>query len=231
INLNKEELKKMVSQQAALYLAKILPEYQTIGLSWGNSLRGLVDYFPFSNHHDATVLPLIGGLSDDYFEIQSNQLSYDLARKMRAKAKYLYSPALVSNQLIREELSNNKAIQSILEAGKKVDLALIGISSLDQESNMRRLGFLSDDDVIDLKKHQAVGVINSRFFDQYGKEVASDINQNVIGLNLEDLREIPDIMTVVYGNQKVEAIRAALESDLLNILVTTDTIAEGLLGR
>src|SRR5699024_1484637 len=121
INLNKEELKKMVSQQAALYLAKILPEYQTIGLSWGNSLRGLVDYFPFSNHHDATVLPLIGGLSDDYFEIQSNQLSYDLARKMRAKAKYLYSPALVSNQLIREELSNNKAIQSILEAGKKVD--------------------------------------------------------------------------------------------------------------
>lgn len=230
LDINKAEVKKMASQQAALYLKKILPSYQTIGISWGNSLRGLVDHFPYTNHQGATVLPLIGGLSDDYFEIQSNQLSYDLARKMRGKAKYLYSPALVSNELIREELSSNNAIQSILEEGKTVDLALIGISSLDQESNMRKIGFLSEEDATDLKGHNAVGVINSRFFNQEGKEVDSEINKNVIGLNLEDLRKIPAIMTVVYGDQKVEAIRAALESDLLNIIVTTDTIAEGLLS-
>ncbi|MBZ6527651.1 sugar-binding transcriptional regulator [Aerococcaceae bacterium DSM 111021] len=230
LDINKAEVKKMASQQAALYLKKILPSYQTIGISWGNSLRGLVDHFPYTNHQGVTVLPLIGGLSDDYFEIQSNQLSYDLARKMRGKAKYLYSPALVSNELIREELSSNNAIQSILEEGKTVDLALIGISSLDQESNMRKIGFLSEEDATDLKGHNAVGVINSRFFNQEGKEVDSEINKNVIGLNLEDLRKIPAIMTVVYGDQKVEAIRAALESDLLNIIVTTDTIAEGLLS-
>ncbi|TLQ40809.1 sugar-binding transcriptional regulator [Ruoffia tabacinasalis] len=230
-NLNKDEIKKIASQQAGLYLKKIAPRYKKIGLSWGNSLRGLVDSFPYTNHQEATILPLIGGLSDDYFDIQSNQLSYDLARKMRAKAKYLYSPALVSNPLIREELSNNNAIQSILEAGKEVDLALIGISSLDQESNMRRLGFLSEEDATELKGHNAVGVINSRFFNQEGKEVDSEINKNVIGLNLEELRKIPAIMTVVYGDQKVEAIRAALESELLNIIVTTDTITEGLLGE
>lgn len=231
ININKDEIKKMVSQQAALYLRKIVHDYETIGISWGNSLRGLVDYFPYINHQSATVLPLIGGLSDDYFEIQSNQLGYDLARKMRGKAKYLYSPALVSNKLIREELSNNNAIQSILSAGKEVDLALMGVSSLDQESNMRRIGFLSDEDAEELRSLDAVGVINSRFYDQYGKEVDSDINENVIGLNLEDLRKIPDVMTVVYGDQKVEAIRAALKSGLVNIIVTTDTLAEGLLGE
>ena len=230
LDINKAEVKKMASQQAALYLKKILPSYQTIGISWGNSLRGLVDHFPYTNHQGATVLPLIGGLSDDYFEIQSNQLSYDLARKMRGKAKYLYSPALVSNELIREELSSNNAIQSILEEGKTVDLALIGISSLDQESNMRKIGFLREEDATELKGHNAVGVINSRFFNQEGKEVDSEINKNVIGLNLEELRKIPAIMTVVYGDQKVEAIRAALENELLNIIVTTDTIAEGLLS-
>lgn len=230
-NLNKDEIKKIASQQAGLYLKKIAPQYKKIGLSWGNSLRGLVDSFPYTNHQEATILPLIGGLSDDYFDIQSNQLSYDLARKMRAKAKYLYSPALVSNSLIREELSNNNAIQSILEAGKEVDLALIGISSLDQESNMRRLGFLSEEDVVDLRRHNAVGVINSRFYDNEGNETPNDINKNVIGLNLEDMKKIPDVMTVVYGDQKVDAIRVALESGMLNIIVTTDTIAEGVLGR
>ena len=229
-NLNKDEIKKIASQQAALYLKKIALSYKTIGISWGNSLRGLVDSFPYINHQDATVLPLIGGLSDDYFEIQSNQLSYDLARKMRAKAKYLYSPALVSNQLIREELSNNDAIQSVLEAGKEVDLALIGISSLDQESNMRRLGFLSEDDVEELKELEAVGVVNSRFYNAEGTEVDSAINQNVIGLNLEDLKKIPTKMTLVYGDRKIDAIRVTLEASLVNVIVTTDTIAENLLS-
>src|SRR5699024_4439897 len=126
----------------------------------------------------------------------------------------LYSPALVSNQLIREELSNNDAIQSVLEAGKEVDLALIGISSLDQESNMRRLGFLSEDDVEELKELEAVGVVNSRFYNAEGTEVDSAINQNVIGLNLEDLKKIPTKMTLVYGDRKIDAIRVTLEASL-----------------
>ena len=64
-----------------------------------------------------------------------------------------------------------------------------------------------------------------------GNETPNDINKNVIGLNLEDMKKIPDVMTVVYGDQKVDAIRVALESGMLNIIVTTDTIAEGVLGR
>lgn len=225
-NLKHEEIKKIVSQQAALYLNKIVQDYRSIGISWGNSLRGLVDYFAYTNHPDATIIPLIGGLSDDYFDIQSNQLSYDLARKMRGKAKYLYAPALVSNHLLHEELSNNRAIQSVLEEGRFVELALVGISSLDQETNMRRIGYLSVDDVVELTEKDVVGVINSRFFDVNGLEVEADINQNVLGLSLKDLTQIPMVMTVVYGDRKAEAIKAALENQLINVIVTTDTLAE-----
>lgn len=228
-NLSHDEIKKMASQQAALYLKSIVEDYRSIGISWGNSLRGLVDHFPFMNHPDVTVIPLIGGLSDDYFDIQSNQLSYDLARKMRGKAKYLYAPALVSNQMIHEELSNNRAIQSVLEEGRFVELALIGISSLDQETNMRRIGYLSVEDVSELTNKEVVGVINSRFFDKNGVEVEADINQNVLGLSLTDLSKIPLIMTVVYGDRKAEAVKTALENQLINVLVTTDTLAEKLL--
>ena len=183
------------------------------------------------NHPDVTVIPLIGGLSYDYFDIQSNQLSYDLARKMRGKAKYLYAPALVSNQMIHEELSNSRAIQSVLEEGRFVELALIGISSLDQETNMRRIGYLSVDDVSELTNKEVVGVINSRFFDKNGVEVEADINQNVLGLSLTDLSKIPLIMTVVYGDRKAEAVKTALQNQLINVLVTTDTLAEKLLNE
>lgn len=230
-NLSHDEIKKMASQQAALYLNSIVEDYRSIGISWGNSLRGLVDHFPFINHPDVTVVPLIGGLSDDYFDIQSNQLSYDLARKMRGKAKYLYAPALVSNQLLHEELSNNRAIQSVLEEGRFVELALIGISSLDQETNMRRIGYLSVEDVSELTEKAVVGVINSRFFDETGTEVEADINQNVLGVSLNDFKQIPLVMTVVYGDRKAEAVKTALENQLINVLVTTDTLAEKILEQ
>lgn len=230
-NLSHDEIKKMTSQQAALYLKSIVEDYRSIGISWGNSLRGLVDHFPFINHPDATVLPLIGGLSDDYFDIQSNQLCYDLARKMRGKAKYLYAPALVSNQGLHEELSGNRAIQSVLEEGRFVELALIGISSLDQETNMRRIGYLSVDDVSELAEKEVVGVINSRFFDKTGTEVDADINHNVLGVSLTDLVNIPMVMTLVYGDRKAEAVKTALENQLINVLVTTDTLAEKILNQ
>ena len=58
-----------------------------------------------------------------------------------------------------------------------------------------------------------------------------DINQNVIGLNLEDLRNIPRYYDSSLRDSKGRGnSSSALESDLLNTLVTTDTIAEGLLG-
>ncbi|MDO4670634.1 MAG: sugar-binding transcriptional regulator [Aerococcus sp.] len=225
-DLHPSEIGKRVSQRAALYLQDIIADYTRIGISWGNSLRRMVDSFPYMNHSEAELVPLIGGLSDDYFDIQSNQLTYELARKMRAKAKYLYAPALVSNALIRRELASNRAIQSVLAEGSQVELALVGISSLDQETNMRNIGYVDNAQYAALKAQGAVGVINSRFYDQFGQELANEINQSVLGITLNDLRKIPQVMTVVQGNQKVHAIEVALRTGMINTIVTTNTVAE-----
>lgn len=230
-DLKSEDIKKRVSQQAALYLKHIIADYQHIGISWGNSLRHMVDAFPYVNCPEAEVISLIGGLSDDYFDIQSNQLSYDLARKMRCKAKYLYAPALVSNQGILNELAGNQAIQRVLEEGKHVDLALVGLSSLAQEQNMRRIGYINDEQYAQLQAQGARGVINSRFYDQNGQELDNDVNRSVLGMTLEDIQAIGNVMTVVYGDEKAEAVRIALDNHLVKTIVTTNTIAEQIINK
>ncbi|MCI5775499.1 MAG: sugar-binding transcriptional regulator [Aerococcus sp.] len=229
--LKTDDIKKRVSQQAALHLKHIIDDYQHIGISWGNTLRHMVDAFPYVNCPEAEVISLIGGLSDDYFDIQSNQLSYDLARKMRCKAKYLYAPALVSNQGILKELADNQAIQHVLEEGKHVDLALVGLSSLAQEQNMRRIGYIDDEAYRQLEMQGARGVINSRFYDVNGNELDNSINRSVLGMTLEDIQAIDNVMTVVYGDEKSEAVRIALSAGLVNTLVTTNTIAETIISN
>ncbi|XJS10896.1 sugar-binding transcriptional regulator [Aerococcaceae bacterium WGS1372] len=229
-DVSEEEIAKMVGQQASIYLSKIIGNYKKIGMSWGRSLKNLVNSFPYIVNSDSTVIPIIGGMSDNYFDIQSNQLSHELARKMRGNAKYLYAPAIVSNMSLHDDLINNNAIQSIIQDAKNVELALVGISTLDLESNMRKIGYLTEDDIEELRKQGGIGVINSRFYNKYGIEIDNKINSNGIGLTLEEIKNIPDIMTVVHGDRKCDAIRVALEANLINIIVTTNTVAEKLLN-
>lgn len=227
--LKAEEIQKIVSQHAAQYLLDNLNNFKHVGVSWGRTLRRVVDALPYTDIDHLAITPLIGGLSDQYFDIQSNQLCYDLARKTRGKASYLYAPALLDNPLLYEELINNSAIQSTLKAGKEVDLALVGISSLHQESNMIRIGYINQDDIKRLEKKKAIGVINSMFFDENGEAVDDTINQSVIGLNLEALKKIPEVMAVVSGDQKARAVHSALKARMISMLVTTDTMAEKML--
>lgn len=229
LNLTENEIRRTVSQQAADYLSQHIHRYKTIGISWGKTLKRLVDNFPYINSQDTTIIPLVGGLSDDLFEIQSNQLANDLARKIRGRAKYIYAPGFINNSLIHNELLNNDAIQSVLNDGENVEFTLMGLSTLDLEDNMRRIGYINDEDIEILREQKAVGVMNSRFFDQEGEELKNEINANVIGLELDKIRKLPNVMTIVLGDQKTEALRIALQTNLINIIVTTNTIAEKLL--
>ncbi|MGX7091118.1 sugar-binding transcriptional regulator [Hutsoniella sourekii] len=228
-DLKAEEVQQIVSQQAAHYLNEHISKYPKVGVSWGRTLRRVIDALPYQDQGGLTITPLIGGLSDQYFDIQSNQLCYDLARKTRGQASYLYAPALAKNHLLYDELIHNSAICATLQSGRKVDLALIGISSLHQENNMLRIGYINQNDVDRLELEDAVGVINSIFFDRNGMAVDDPINKSVVGLPLDAFIDIPEVMAVVTGDQKALAIHSALNANHISILVTTDTLASKLL--
>lgn len=225
------ETEKMASRAAALYLQKISKNVKNIGVSWGNTLRGVVDHYPYTNQPEITVFPLVGGMGDDHVDIHSNQLCYDLARKMRGKSKYLYAPALVSNKRIKEELSNNATIRAVIAESKLVDIALVGLSTPYENSTMVKIGYINEQDLSELSDNNVVGDINSRFFDVEGKEAKCRINQNVMGINLNELRKIKTVMAVAYGESKYAAIKVALNHHLVDVIVTTDKIATKLLAN
>ena len=229
MDLANHEVDKMVGRQGALYLQKVSKKAAKIGMSWGKSLRNLVDNYPFTNQTEITVYPLIGGMGDDYVDIHSNQLSYDLARKMRGRAKYLYAPALVSNPQIKKDLTENSTIRSVIAEAREVDIALVGVASPFEESTMAEIGYIDDSDMKSLKEKGIKGDINSRFFDETGNEVDCQLNKSVIGVNLKDIKKIPTVIGIAYGAKKVLPIKIALEHQLINVLVTTDEVANELL--
>ncbi|NWO00747.1 sugar-binding transcriptional regulator [Tetragenococcus halophilus] len=231
LDLEASEVQKMTAREAALWLQKMVKGNKRLGVSWGESLRELVNHYPFENQSDVTIFPLIGGMGDEHIDIHSNQLCYDLAHKLRGKTRYLYAPALVSNFKLREELSNNATIHKVMEESKYVDIALVGISNPYDNSTMEKIGYINQEDIKNLEVHNVVGDINSRFFGKDGKEVDIDINQQVMGISLEEIKQIPTVIAIAYQNSKFEAIEVAVKHKLFNVLVTTDEIAKRLLEK
>ncbi|MGT2946226.1 sugar-binding transcriptional regulator [Streptococcus chenjunshii] len=233
VGLTAVEVKRKVSRSAAKYLEAYLkkhPELKRLGISWGETLRHAIDYFPYTNHSQLHIYPLIGGMGNEHFYLHSNQIVQTLAQRMRAEAHYLYVPAMVSSAALKKELERDATISSVLNESKQVDLALLGMAPLEEGSTMTVTGYIKLEDIKRFKSLGIIGDINSQFFDAKGAS-ALEVNQRVMGLNLEELRQIPTRLVLAYGEKKAGAVRVGLEHHMLDILITTDATAQAILAH
>lgn len=221
--------KQAIGKAAASYLVKRLEHVRSIGLSWGTALYQMVNEFPYKNMSNLKVVPLVGGLGRQKGELHSNQLTYELAKKVNGKSVFLYAPAIAENEDLKERLVNTEDIKKTLDEGKTVDVACVGLGNPFESSTMVDIGYLNNKDLEVLEKSGVVGDISSRFVDMNGNKVENTINNRVIGIEGDDLKDIKEVIGVAYGNNKIRAIQAILNGGYLDVLITDDKTAEALL--
>ncbi|MED4690165.1 sugar-binding transcriptional regulator [Peribacillus frigoritolerans] len=231
VGLTPEMIKKAVGQAGAYYLSKYLKKQDVnrLGISWGSTLAELVKEYPFERREVMNIVPLVGGMGTQHVEIHANQLAYELAKKMNCTCSYLYAPAIVETKELKDHLVAMKEISSVLEEGKEVDVALIGIGNPYRGSTMRELNYLQEDDIQNLRKMGTVGDIASRFFDESGDIIKHPLNDKVIGLSLEHLKQIKEVIGVVEGTHKLESVSASLRGNYLDVLIIDEQTASALL--
>lgn len=229
-NLGEEEAANLVAKKAAYSLSKRIARVNKLGISWGKTLRRFANEYPYFTHKELTIVPLIGGMGSGDVDLHSNQICYDLKRKMQCDCKYLYAPALVDDTNMKDDLSKNKYIKEVIDEGKKVDMAIIAVSSPYANSTMREIGYITDKDIEEMRYYDVVGDSNSHFYVEDGSEAKCPLNERVIGLNLDELRNIPLVATIVTGTSKEQALISALKSNLINIMVINDKMAEHILN-
>jgi DNA-binding transcriptional regulator LsrR (DeoR family) len=127
-------------------------------------------------------------------------------------------------------LMRESACREAILRAKSVDLAITGIGTVqDNASSFLRVGLLSRSDLSKLRSEGIVGEMCGRFFDIEGHCTGFEINKRIIGIELEDLRRIPQSFAVAHGLLKVEAILGALRGHYVKVLGTDDRTAQALL--
>lgn len=226
LELSEEETLLSVVRSSINYLKEQFQEHHNIGISWGNTLRILAREFPYESFNHLNFVPLIGGMGNQYIPYHSNQICYDLMNKFQCNSNFFYGPALIKDKTLMKTLKENDTIKEVMNRGKNVDMALIGISTPYINNIMKEVKYLTDDNLAEIKQLHGIGDLNSRIFDKDGNEIDCVINRSVLGLSLEDIKSIPHVVAISSGNEKKEAILTALQSGVIDVIITDEQVGK-----
>ena len=224
-----ESTKKQLGEATAEYLFRILKDGQIVGFSSGTTLYEVAQAINgYHTYESSTVVPLVGGIGNERVDVHSNTIVAKVGSALQANYKLLHLPVMVDTKEAKEVLKRQQSIRNILEMGEQVDVAVVGIGGSPEHSTIVKsyLGF----------EHERVagcsdivGDICYNFIDQNGNPVENDWNERVISIEIEKLRKLPLVIGVAAGIEKVEAIKAALRGNLIQVLITDEVSGKALL--
>ena len=214
---------------AAACLIRCLHDKAVLGITWGTTLLAVVDALPGQNWPEIRVVPLLGGLGRPEAETHGADLARRVAVAFGARPFVLPAPGIVASELVRDALLAEPQISGTLALGARADVALVGIGVPVPDSVVAQAGILTGEAAEKLKAVGAVGDIALHFFDGDGRAVEHEINDRIIGLDLDQIKKIPRVIGVAGGAEKFEVIRAALRGKIIDVLVTDDQTADRLL--
>lgn len=233
---NQDTIAREVGAGAAEYLVRIIRPGDKIVMSWGNSLLGMVNALSSKFQGKISKLQVIqglGGLGNPNVAIHGSELVRRTARALGASPFLFPAPAIAASVAVRDAIYGDAYVAHTLKLARTADLAFVGIGSADSDTIAvpDLWNFLPKSAFPDLLKKGAVGSINLRYFDRSGNLVPSEFNERVIGLTLNELKKIPRVIGIAGGSSKMQAIFAALQASLVNILVTDHLTAKALLEK
>lgn len=226
-----EIVKKEVSRTAAYYLSERLKPEMDIGLSWGTTLADLIDEMPYQSFPTINVSPLVGGVSSEHLYFDTNHLVFRLAEKLNSRCQYFYAPALAESIELANILNQSQLVGQALEQAKRVDLAIIGVGNPNQSSTWKRLGYIGTKELQIISKTGVKGDAVASLFDKNGQTVNNEISKRMLGIKVEDLVNIPEVMVIGCGEEKVDSIQPLLLGKCCTILIIDQKIAEALIAR
>ncbi len=227
-----DRLARDLGAAAAFMVEGSIKPGMIIGISsWSRALVAMVDSLrPSDFGRNGKVVQILGGIGHSVPQYHATQLAHDFATRIGAATILLQAPGIVGSAEARRILSLDPAVQQAASLFSKVDVALVGIGSIEPSQLLASSGnVFSLPERTRLAAAGAVGDICMRFFNAQGALIESPLMDRVIGIEPEVLRKASRVVGIAGGARKLEAIRAALLGGWINVLITDRTTAEQLL--
>lgn len=219
VSSRNESVRRMMTvKSAAEHIAPLLRESgQKIAVSWGRTIQALIEELPDMTTDGNTVFPLFGATDNVDSCFLSNEFARGLADKLHADVKYAWFPYLPDNSedgVLLKKTSYYKAVESLWN---DIDIAIVGIGNTDVLDLFEQT-FKSGKD-----RQGAIGDIATHFFTENGELL--NIYENTLCASAESIGKAKKTIAVASGDAKIKAIKGALLTGLVDILITDEYTA------
>ena len=231
-SIDDTQLINNLGSYTAFYLQNTLKKNDLVGVScWSQALLSTANLMnKLDKSFKADVVQILGGLGSSTFESHAYQLTSKFAEIFNGKAYMLPSPGILDSKTGRDVLMKDSYIQKIHRLFKKLSVVLVGIGQIKQSKLLTESGNSFDVKELEiLKKNNVVGDINLRFIDESGKNIKTNLDKRIMGIDLELLKKVPRRIAVAGGKQKHKAIYASLKGGFINTLITDSKTARYLI--
>jgi DNA-binding transcriptional regulator LsrR (DeoR family) len=229
---SEDDLQKALAQAAAGVLVQRLQPGMTVGIGVGRTVAQIPEYFHPGQIHRCRFIGLTGGLD---LRVGGVPHIFDtlarLAAAVQGDAVYIPAPSYLADKELQKLLLSEQAVIHALSQAAACDLAIFSLGTIGYSALLYQYRQITDQDLEDMRRLQAVGDVLGRFFDRTGREIELDLNERIIGLRLEELKQIPLKVLVAGGKNKFLPLQTAVLHRFCDILITDETSASWLVKK
>lgn len=211
--------------KAAERLNSFFESNQTIGLSWGETLGATVNMINHRRLKNSNVIQLAGGMNSKSTFVRPDEITRMLASKLGCKFHLLYAPAFVHSIELKEAIINEESVKTTFNYMKGCDLAILGVGNLRAESTLGKEGFIPTDLLNDMLAEGCVGDVAMLPFKKDGTWYETG---NIIGIDVETLKSISNVVILAKGAAKTEAVIGAINTGCINTIIIDKHIAQNI---
>lgn len=229
--LDPARLLARLGQLAARYVETILRDGAVVGIGWGTALYEVVQAITPGAATGIKVAQSLGSLGSRRPAIDNHLLTQQLAARLGGTPHYLPSPMIVESEAVRDVLVQDSQLQQTLALGRRADVMLVGIGVPEPEhAGLLQAGYLDAATLEAIRAVGAVGDVFVNYFDRGGNLCDIELSRRVVGVRLEDLRDVGTAVAVAGGVYKAHAILGAVRTGLLHVLIVDDLTAAAMLA-
>jgi DNA-binding transcriptional regulator LsrR (DeoR family) len=178
-------------------------------------------------HH--RLVSLIGNIAPDgsasFFDVVMR-----IADKVRAPHYPMPVPVVSTTAEEKEAFHALAPVQRVVDLARAADVIFVGVGQMSFDAPLLADGFVTQGELDEMQAAGAVGEVAGWVYDSAGEYLDVGTNRRTGGVRVE--QGLPRMaMGIAAGKSKVAAIAAALQSRIINGLVTDEATASAILAR
>lgn len=225
-------IKRQIGSASANYLHRTISDDDIIGVTWGTTLQAMVDAMPSKQVENTHVVQALGGVGPPEAKTHATDISRRLSQLLNSRLTLLPAPGIVGSIEAKKVLLSDRQVRGALDLFSKINTLYVGIGAINTNPVLHKDSQDIPPKMLEkIKKSKAVGDIALHFFDDNGDEIDSELRDLIIGISIEELKQVDTVVGIAGGKEKADVIYGALKGNLIDVLITDLQTANEMLSR